>query len=496
MMKNLKINLRRQFIKTSAAITAGVLMPGDIWAASKQVNTMLPIPPILPGEKNGTAIRYQLKVQSGLMQFQPGQVTSTLGYNGNYLGPTIRIKKGDEVNIEVTNSLNEDTTVHWHGMILPAKMDGGPHQNILPGDSWHSRYRVTQPAATLFYHSHAHGNTGQQVYRGLAGLMIIDDDESAQSGLPDDYGIDDIPVIIQDRDFSPDGQFSYINFMPERMIGKHGKTILVNGAVSPVLKAQKTLLRLRLVNASNARFYNLTFSDNRSFKVIASDGGLLENPVTLNRLEMAPAERFEILLDVSDRKPVMLQSIGGVGNASHGPMGMMGMDRSFNILLIDPQKAEKSTAQIRKQLTVFPDWSQQSIASKRELDLQMGMGPGMMMGGGSGGMMRINGKGFNMNRIDFMAKKDSFEIWVLSNSSLMSHPFHVHNTQFRIISRNGQKPPVFERGFKDTVVVNSGEEVKILIPMGPYANNTQPYMYHCHILEHEDGGMMGQFTVV
>lgn len=494
MMKNKKHNSRRQFIKTSAVVTAGVLMPGVIRAEPKQVNTVLPIPPILSGERKGTIIKYQLKVQSGLMQFQPGQMTPTLGYNGNYLGPTIRLNKGDEVDIEVTNSLNEDTTVHWHGMILPAKMDGGPHQNILPGNSWHSKYRVTQPAATLFYHSHAHGNTGQQVYRGLAGIMIIDDDESAQSGLPDDYGIDDIPVIIQDRDFSSDGQFSYINFMPERMIGKHGKTILVNGAVSPVLKAQKTFLRLRLLNASNARFYNLTFSDDRSFKVIATDGGLLEQPVTLNRLEMAPAERFEILLDVSDGNPVMLQSIGGVGNASHGPMGMMGMDRSFDILLIDPQKAEKSKARIRQQLTVFPDWSQQPIASKREFDLQMGMG--MMMGGGSGGMMGINGNGFSMNRIDFIAKKDSFEIWVLNNSSPMSHPFHVHNTQFRIISRNGQTPLVFERGFKDTVVVNSGDEVRILVPIGPYTDKTQPYMYHCHILEHEDGGMMGQFTVV
>ncbi len=492
---------RRHFIQASTALASSTLLPRISWAASNSTYNILPIPQLQSGNESQGVVRYQLNAQDGRMNFIAGLETPTLGYNGNFLGPTLRMKRGDKVRIDVTNKLNEVTTVHWHGMIIPAGMDGGPHQTIQPGANWRSEYAIVQPATTLFYHAHTHGQTGQQVYRGLAGLLIIDDEESMQSGLPSEYGVDDIPVVIQDRDINSDGSLKYIGFMPERMVGKHGKTLLVNGAVSPVLKAQKSLLRLRLLNASNARFYNLQFSDQRRFQVIASDGGLLENPVTVNRLEMAPAERVEILLDVSDRKKVMLQSIGGVGNANHGPMGMMGMDRPFDVLLIDAENAKQSDAKSPQQLSTHPDWSQQPIAAQRKLDLQMGMGGMMqgmmnqMTGGGSGGMMRINDKAFEMDRIDFALKKDSFEVWTLRNSSPMIHPFHIHNTQFKILSRNGKKPSAIENGFKDTVVVKPKEEVRILMPTGPYTDTNHPYMYHCHILEHEDAGMMGQFVV-
>ena len=490
------LQARRQFLQSSAALAVAGLMPGFAFSASP-IDNPLPIPELLSGESVEGITRYQLKAQYGRMNFFAGLSTPTLGYNGSYLGPTLRVRKGEKVNIQVKNELKEITTVHWHGMILPASMDGGPHQEIKPGASWNSSFQIHQPAATLFYHSHAHGNTGQQVYRGLAGLLIIDDEESLQLGLPTEYGVDDIPVIIQDRDFASDGSFNYLSFMSERMIGKHGKALLVNGALSPVFKAQKTLLRLRLVNASNARFYNLEFSDQRSFKVIATDGGLLEKPVTLKRLPMAPAERYEILLDVSDRKSVMLRSTGGIGNASHGPMGMMGMDRAFDVLLIDAENAGRSNSKITERLVTYPDWSQAAVSANRSIELQMGMGGMMqgMMGGGRGGMMKINGAAFDMNRIDFAVKKDSFEIWSVSNDSPMVHPFHVHNTQFRVLSRNGQKPPAIESGFKDTVIVNRDETVNIMVPTGSYVDELHPYMYHCHILEHEDGGMMGQFVV-
>ena len=487
---------RRQFVRNLAAASIAFSLPGRrAWASTQRTYTPLPVPELASSKKIGKKQVFQLSAQIGEMEFIPGKPTPTLGYNGNYLGPTIRIEKGSMARIEVTNQFNEITTVHWHGMILPAAMDGGPHQKIAPQQKWISEFPVIQPAATLFYHSHAHNNTGQQVYRGLAGLLIIDD-ESQQLPLPREYGVDDIPVIIQDRDLADDGSLQYLRFMPERMVGKHGHTLLVNGAVSPVFKAKKSPLRLRLVNASNARFYQLAFGDNRPFHVIASDGGLLRAPVNAKQLTIAPAERYEILVDVSDRKQVMLKSFAGAGNANHGPMRMMGMDRDFDVLLIDAEAAVKSNTSVPKQLATMPDWSDKTITNQRRLELQMGMGMGMMgQGGMAGGMLRINGQSFSMERIDFRAQSNGYEIWDIGNRSPMVHPFHVHNTQFRIVGRSGSELSTVEIGLKDTVVIHQSEVVRILVPTGPYADPKNPYMFHCHILEHEDGGMMGQFTV-
>ncbi len=496
---------RRKFLQASALLPASLLLPAVGQSATHSLGPgfkrPLPIPPLLEATQNGGWGEYQLTAQQGMTRFFDPVETATIGFNGSYLGPTLRMKRGDQVALTVKNSLSVDTTVHWHGMVLPARMDGGPHQVIRPGTSWNSSFTVRQRAGTLFYHSHTHGQTGVQVYHGLAGMLIVDDDESGQAGLPTEYGVDDVPVILQDRDFADDGQLQYLRSMPDRMMGKHGGQVLVNGALAPLLKAQKTRLRLRLLNASNARFYRLQFSDGRPFQVIASDGGLLQQPQARTQLEMAPAERFEIIVDVSDGKSVMLRSLAGSGNVGRGMMSMMmgGLDRDFDLLLIDAAGAKKDSAQTPAVMTRYDDWSQAEIANRRQLDLEMGMGGmmggGMMGGGFRGGMMRINGQAFDMQRIDFAAKKDSFEIWDIGNPSMMIHPFHVHNTQFRIVSRNGKRPAAYEAGYKDTVVVEPSETVRILLPTGPYADSQHPYMYHCHILEHEDGGMMGQFVV-
>ncbi len=496
----MKMN-RRKFL-AATALTPALLFLSRGAVASKRYRQELPIPELYEGKYRNGIKQFRLNAEYGEVEFFNGYKTETLGYNGNYLGPTLRVRKGDRVAIEVNNHLAEDTTVHWHGMILPARMDGGPHQNIIPRGQWTSEFKIIQSAATLFYHSHAHGQTGQQVYRGLAGLLLIDDEKSEQVGLPKDYGIDDIPLVIQDRDFDQGGQFSYVGFMPERMIGKHGKTLLVNGAYSPILKAKRNKLRLRLVNASNARFYNLGFEDGRSFKVVASEGGFLENPVVLKRLEMGPGERYEILVDLSDRKTVMLKSYGNVGNASHGPMGMMGMDKDMDmdVLLIDAESAEKTTSKSITTLAKFPDWMAIKTGNvSQQFDLQMGM-MGMMRGmmnrmGKSGGMMSINDKSFDIDHINFSVRKNQFEVWKIGNSSPMVHPFHIHNTQFKVLSRNGNPANPFERGFKDTVIVSQNEIVEVMVPTGPYSDPQNPYMYHCHILEHEDAGMMGQFVV-
>jgi bilirubin oxidase len=290
--------------------------------------------------------------------------------------------------------------------------------------------------------------------------------------------------------------------MPERIMGMLGDIILVNGVVTPRLVAQKTLLRLRLLNGSNARIYNLAFSDNRPFDVIAGDCSLLSSPVTINRLLLAPGERAEILVDLSNRKPVILRTLKGAVRS----LGMMGMmmgdnDREMDIMQIDPSQAEKSeykrpTRIIQKALRLNPA----EAVAIRSMDMNMGMmgmmGGGMMRRSRGGSGFTINGRSYDLKRIDFSVKRYNTEIWEVANRSMLPHPLHIHNVQFQVLSRNGRRPYAHEMGLKDTILVNPRETVKILVPFRYYADANNPYMYHCHILEHEDQGMMGQFTVV
>ena len=505
---------RRQFIKSAGA--ASLLMPLSSPLMAKKPPPLLGtfvVPPVDHGTREGNKVVYNLAIKPGMTSFFPGVNTPTLGLNQDYLGPVLRAKKGDTVSIRVSNGLNDVTTVHWHGMTLPAKMDGGPHQSINPNGKWVSEFEVRQEAATLWYHSHAMHKTGPQVYHGLAGMFIIDDEGSDKLGLPNEYGVDDIPCTIQDRRFNQDGTLSYMSSMPDRMMGMKGSLVMVNGVIAPTLVAQKTLLRLRLHNGSNARTYQLAFNDKRPFHVVANDCGFLHKSFQTNQVRLAPAERMEILVDVSDRKEIMLKSLPSAGEGGMmGGMGMMrrmmGEDKELNIMKIDARQAVRSSRTVptvlrNSSLTLDPN-----VAVKtRQFELEMGMmgggGMGMMGGmmkgmggGGESGMFRINGKSMDINRIDFQVKRNTTEIWEVSNASPMAHPFHVHNVQFRILDRNGKRPHPSESGLKDVVLVQGGEKVRIIMKFPEYSDAKVPYMYHCHILEHEDQGMMGQFVVV
>ena len=502
---------RRNFLKTVGASSLLLPFSGDILAKMVPNNAnAFVVPPLAQAHRKGNQLTFNLQINTSQKQFFRGVNTPTLGINQSYLGPVLRAKKGDNVVINVKNNLHEVTTLHWHGMTLPANMDGGPHQTIQPGKTWQSRFQIRQEAATTWYHSHAMHQTGQQVYRGLAGMFIIDDEGSNQLGLPSHYGVDDIPCTIQDRRFDRQGRFSYMSSMPDHMMGMQGSTVLVNGVITPTLHAKSTLLRLRLHNGSNARTYQLAFSDKRPFYVIASDCGFLARPFETNQVRLAAAERVEILVDVSDKKQVMLKSIASSG----GGMGMMPMmnrmgNQALNIMMIDARQAQKSPLKVPSRLrqSTLQLNPRQAVAT-RKFELEMGMmgrGGGMGMMGGMmgrmsgnnrGGMFRINGKSMDINRIDFQVKRNSTEIWEISNASPMAHPFHVHNVQFRVLDRNGKAPHPAETGLKDTVLVHGGEVVRIIMQFPEYSDAKVPYMYHCHILEHEDQGMMGQFTVV
>jgi blue copper oxidase len=233
----------------------------------------LKIPPLLEPRINGAGRKvFDLRLQAGTSEFVAGKRTETWGANGSYLGPTVRAARGDKIVMNVRNDLAEPTTIHWHGMHLPAAADGGPHQPIQPGSTWSPSWRVDQPAATLWYHPHPHETTENHVYRGLAGLFLLDDPDTGALPLPDRYGVDDIPVILQDKRFDRDGNLDY-GQSPFSPVGRLGDQLLVNGTHDPYLDITSQRVRLRLLNASTARVYHVGFADDRPFELIGSDGG-------------------------------------------------------------------------------------------------------------------------------------------------------------------------------------------------------------------------------
>jgi bilirubin oxidase len=493
---------RRNFLTSGALATAGIAIFGPKNVYSDDIfkeERKFVVPPLYEGTKIDGKRVFDLTLQQGEMEFFKGLKTPTIGINAPFLGPTLRASKDDTIKVNIKNSLGYDSTIHWHGFELPARMDGGPHQIIKNNTTWTPEFVIKNRASMLWYHSHLLHETGKQVYQGLAGLFIIDDYESKSLTLPHEYGVDDIPVVLQDRNFNDDGSFRYVSSQQERMMGIHGNYILVNGVIAPTLEVKKKLSRFRILNGSNARYYLLGFSDNRKFQLIGSDGGLLEQPVTLSQIKLAPAQRIDIIVDLSDGKDVVLKSYKGALSQNTGMMGMMmgnmRFDIEFDLMKIKSKAARSSDAKVPKNLITHPVWDPKDSLGVRNIVLQMRMGMGMMSGGNDHDTFLINGKSMDINRIDAIAKKDTFEIWKIINKSPMAHPLHIHNTQFKILAINGRKPNPSESGFMDTVNVNPMEIVYIMVPFNYYSDDKVPYMFHCHILEHEDGGMMGQILV-
>jgi FtsP/CotA-like multicopper oxidase with cupredoxin domain len=453
----------------------------------------LVIPKAMTGEVRNGVRTYDLSLQKGVSQFFDGVNTPTLGINGTYLGPTLKMRAGENVQMNVTNKIGEPSTLHWHGLHLPARADGGPHQVIPDGETWSPAFTVKQRASMFWYHSHMVPRTGPQVYQGLAGLVYVDDEETSRLNLPSDYGVDDIPLVLQDRTFNTDGYFLYSTSMPSVMMGMRGNVLLVNGTVRPYFEARTTKVRLRLLNGSNARFYTIGFDDGRIFQQIGSDGGLLERPFETAKITLAPAERAQIIVDLSDGQPVRLRTFATPNSDMMGGGGMMGRmmgdDLTFEILDIRPDAQRAKSPVIPGSLISLARPEPAQAVRTRRFVMQMG---GMMMRGGS---FTINGKTMDMNRIDETVRVDTTEIWQVENTSMMSHPLHIHDVQFRILDRNGVSPTPGEMGLKDTVVVAPNERVRLLLSFSDYVDPDRPYMYHCHILEHEDAGMMGQFVV-
>ncbi|MBA9002539.1 multicopper oxidase family protein [Thermomonospora cellulosilytica] len=446
----------------------------------------LRIPPLpAPTERNGRKT-FVLRAQEGTAELLPGRRTRTWGYNGAHLGPTLRAARGDRVAIELTNGLGETTTTHWHGMRLPAVMDGGPHQPIGPGATWRPYWTVEQPAATLWYHPHLHRRTAAHVYRGMAGMFLVDDD--GPDGLPGEYGVDDVPVIVQDKKFHDDGSLDDggITFQGLSLTGLLGDTILVNGTYDPYLEVTRTHTRLRLLNASNARVYDIGFADDRPFWLVATDAGLTAAPQRMRRIMLSPGERAEIVVVLRPGERAVLRGHPPRMGANRIYERLTGGDDAFDLLQIRAAARLEQSPPLPARLAE----PEPIPVTPRTLTREFVMGD-----------FTLNGRTMDHGRIDQVVTAGSVEIWRVTNAggfpaNGLPHSFHVHEVGFQVLDVNGRPPAAHLRGRKDTVFVPPRTTMRLAMRFGRWSDPAHPYMYHCHLLAHEDAGMMGQFVVV
>ncbi|MCP4201446.1 MAG: multicopper oxidase domain-containing protein [bacterium] len=426
---------------------------------------------------------------------------------GSYLGPILRLDTGDRVALTFKNRLAEPSIVHWHGLHVPEAADGHPRLAVGPGDNYHYSFEVHNRAGTYWYHPHPHERTGPQVYRGLAGLIIVSDAEERALDLPrGDY---DVPLVIQDRNFNSTNELRYDG---NARVGFLGETILVNGRPDYVLDVDSRPYRLRLLNGSNSRIYKLEFSDRTRVRVIGTDGGLLRKPLKRPYLTLGPAERLELWVDFGNRsagEELVLRSLefdhGGFGMGMTG--GALPQGATFDVMRFRIAREVDTPQPVPRRLSRFPKLKlADSVNADRPKKFRYRM---------DAGRWTINGRTFEMEAV---AKEETCdlgtqEVWDVVNQSgdsgtgeggmLMPHPVHLHGQQFQVIERSVPDryravwdtvaDGYVDKGWKDTVLLMPGERVRFLRRFDDYRGL---FLHHCHNLEHEDAGMMRNYRVV
>ena len=464
--------------------------------------------PILSGAET-PVWRYQALIRDGVAE-------SLQVLDGSYLGPIFRVKRGQRIQVKLKNELPDPTIIHWHGLRIPEEMDGHPRYAIAPGKTFDYDFSVQNRAGMYWFHPHPHQLTGQQAYFGLAGLFIVSDDEENALGLPS--GEYDLPLVIQDRLFDATNRMVYmVNGMMDQMTGFLGDTILVNGKPDTILDVKASAYRLRLLNGSNSRIYKLAWQDGTPLTVIATDGGLLEAPVTRDYVMLAPGERVELWMDFSTRNDAKLVSLAFDGGGSTGGMmggGMMGGGSTLpngvpiDILRVRVGEKGEPVSPLPQRLS--------SIARHRMEDAVNGKNPRSFTLAMQGMIHTINGRVFEMDAVanNEIVRLGDLEVWEFVNleggrgggmgmmNMEMPHPMHMHGVQFQVVERQidrnfrAQYEQVsagfVDEGWKDTVLVMPGESVKVLVRFEDFAGT---FLYHCHNLEHEDAGMMRNYRV-
>ena len=530
---------RRQFLQYAALGTVAAALPSFVLAEGGKIKSV-------PSASFKPDVEFEITARISEVPIIPGTHTTFFKYHGKllrgpknalktmpgYLGPILNLSQNQKVRIFFYNELPEPSVIHMHGMHVPQRMDGHPVYAIERGERYVYEFEVKNPAGTNWYHSHTHGMTATQVYRGLAGLITITDEQEQKLELPS--GVYDIPITIQDRRFTASNQLQYLHGMRERMVGFLGDTILVNGQANSTIPVKTRAYRLRILNGSNSRIYKLGWEDGTQLVAIGTDGGLLERPENYPYIMLAPAERIELWVDFSGRKvgsDLVLSSLeyqvtmphmgggmqGGRGRVGRG-MGMMNggllQGESFPIIKFHITERVGDSPGLPEKLVSMRSLTERDISNPdRTVPIDIGM---------QHMSPQLNGRPFEMHEVMDIERipVNTIQRIKISNNHgpmgdgvggmrgrggmmmSMAHPIHLHGQQFKVLSRtqtdrdsdgyNTVKDGFIGNGWKDTVLVMPGEEIEIIKPFEDY---TGLFLYHCHNLEHEDMGMMRNFYV-
>jgi FtsP/CotA-like multicopper oxidase with cupredoxin domain len=438
-------------------------------------------------------------------QIAPGVRSRVMTVGDGPISPTIRARAGERATITLRNQLDEPTILHWHGLRPPEKDDGHPRLAIAPGAEYRYDFMIDERPGTYWYHAHPHMRTAAQVHLGMAGLLIITDADEDALGLPS--GDREVAIMLQDKRPAADGTVSYnVTMGHDMMEGLLGSAAYVNGVRTPRVEVDSAHYRLRVLGGANARIFRLALSNDRPLTLIGTDGGLLERPVSLPHMDLATGERADLLLDFSNLPVgtrIMLRSLafdppyrgmGGMGGMGGRGMGMggggMGMGGgvipqggAMDLMEFVVTRSVRDTFKVPTRLSVLPPVNEGAVTREREFHFRSAM-------------MRhqINGRDFEMERIDERIPFGSTERWVFVNDGPFPHPVHMHAVQFRITDRTGGRGTLYpwEGGWKDTVLVYPGERVSVVTTFDRHRGR---FLMHCHNLEHEDHGMMMNFAI-
>ena len=406
--------------------------------------------------------------------------------NGTVPSPLLRVRQGDRFRVTMNNDLPQDLILHWHGLAPPVQMDGHPRLAVKPGSRYEYDFTVTDRAATYWYHSHSHMHTGEHTYRGIGGMILVGSAEEDAIALPS--GARELPIILQDKRVDAAGVPVFSTGMgPFMMAGLMGTEAFGNGVHRPYVNVDSALYRLRLLNGSNARIFRVARSDGQPLVMIGNDGGFLPSPLTLPSLDLAPAERADILLDLRTLRAgdtLMLRSLPFTIPGSMGFMGGANLQGDpMDLVEFRVTRVVQDAAVIPRSLPAVMTPDPAAAKNTRTFRFQS-----QMMS------HSINGRSFQMDRVDENVPFNTTELWSFVNDSQFPHPVHVHATHFRVVSRVGGRNQVmpWEAGRKDTVLVLPGETVHVAVR---FTEQRGLFLLHCHNLTHEDMGMMANILV-
>ncbi|MFJ3308136.1 multicopper oxidase family protein [Streptomyces sp. NPDC086549] len=461
----------------AAGTTFTLLSKGGDKASAASSTSTLTIPDLLEGTTSDSTTTFTLEAKTGTSEVVSGVSSTTMGYNQSYLGPTMKWTNGNTVLLNITNSLGEDTTVHFHGAHVPAKMDGGPQVAFADGETWSPTFEVKDEAKTLWYHPHALGTTAKQAVHGLAGMIIVEDSTDTSSALPSDYGVDDIPIILQclASDSSGDIKYDLSGYLGSGLV----YPVLCNGTnvddTTLTFEATKTRNRFRILNASPSDIITVQRSDGGTMSQIASDQGYLAEPVDVTSVRLVAGARAEVVMDLSD--DVTLQAVVTTG-------WVRGGSGTYDFLTVTASGTDTPDDLPSTLQTI--DRYDTSDFTARTITL-----------GQSGATMLINGSaGTSMSSMAMISTTvGSKEIWTIKNNTQLEHSFHLHDVPYQLISINGEDPTGVELGWYDTYEVVGGGSIEIAMEFTDFSDDTYMYMLHCHLLQHEDEGMMASLMV-